>query len=148
MGGGSEGVEYVKGIFVVLEGGVLWRKYSEEWYSEECPFKPPPLFYLVFFLVVFASSSLAGIIVIVNKQVAHNIGLSHAFIFASGALLTASLLHIIPEALEVRPGFLPGAKSRRVLIDVATDRHTAGLQETSLAAGSAAHHPSFAVSSF
>ncbi len=41
---------------------------------------------------------------IANKRVAHSIGLSHAFIFASGALLTASLLHIIPEAIEVRGG--------------------------------------------
>lgn len=31
---------------------------------------------------------------------ANAIGLSHTFAFASGALLTASLLHIIPESLE------------------------------------------------
>ena len=35
-----------------------------------------------------------------NKRVANKIDLAHASIFATGALLTASLLHIIPEALE------------------------------------------------
>lgn len=44
--------------------------------------------------------SFAGLLVVVNKRVAYSIGLSHAFIFASGALLTAALLHIIPEAME------------------------------------------------
>lgn len=35
-----------------------------------------------------------------NKKVAHSIDLSNAFTFASGALLAASFLHIIPEAME------------------------------------------------
>lgn len=35
-----------------------------------------------------------------NKHVAHSIDLSNAFTFASGALLAASFLHIIPEAME------------------------------------------------
>lgn len=52
-----------------------------------------------------ASTSFAGLLVVTNKQVAYNIGLSHAFIFASGALLTVSLLHLIPEAMEVRASF-------------------------------------------
>lgn len=38
--------------------------------------------------------------VVASKHVANNVDLSHAFVFASGALLTAALLHIIPEALE------------------------------------------------
>ncbi|CAM9503065.1 unnamed protein product, partial [Ectocarpus fasciculatus] len=49
---------------------------------------------------VVSACSFAGLLVVVNKRVAYSIGLSHAFIFASGALLTAALLHIIPEALE------------------------------------------------
>ena len=44
--------------------------------------------------------SLAGLVVVMNKQVAHSIDLSNAFTFASGALLAASFLHIIPEAME------------------------------------------------
>lgn len=35
-----------------------------------------------------------------NGRVASNIDLSHACLFGSGALLTASLAHIVPEALE------------------------------------------------
>ncbi|CAM9362596.1 unnamed protein product [Scytosiphon promiscuus] len=50
--------------------------------------------------LVVSACSFTGIIVVINKRVAHSINLSHAFMFASGALLTASLLHIIPEALE------------------------------------------------
>ncbi|CAM9201633.1 unnamed protein product [Hapterophycus canaliculatus] len=50
--------------------------------------------------LLVSACSFAGIVVVINKQVAHNINLLHAFMFASGALLTASLLHIIPEALE------------------------------------------------
>ena len=61
------------------------------------PPSPPPLR-----LSTWAMISLAGVIVIINKRVAYNIGLNHAFLFASGALLTASLMHIVPESLEVR----------------------------------------------
>lgn len=50
--------------------------------------------------------SFVGLLVVVNKQVAYSIDLSHAFIFASGALLTVSLLHLVPEATEVRRRFL------------------------------------------
>ncbi|CAM9246506.1 unnamed protein product [Ectocarpus sp. 12 AP-2014] len=49
---------------------------------------------------VVSACSFAGLLVVANKRVAYSIGLSHAFIFASGALLTAALLHIIPEAME------------------------------------------------
>lgn len=59
------------------------------------PIAPRPLPHITAF------ASFTGLVVIVNKRVAHSIDLSHAFIFASGALLTASLLHIIPEAIEV-----------------------------------------------
>lgn len=52
-----------------------------------------------YFLLV-ATRSLAGIFAVINKRVAHNINLSNAFMFASGALLAASLLHIIPESME------------------------------------------------
>lgn len=48
----------------------------------------------------FICRSFTGLLVVINKRVANSIGLSHAFIFASGALLTASLLHIVPEAME------------------------------------------------
>lgn len=44
--------------------------------------------------------SLAGLVVVMNKKVAHSIDLSNAFTFASGALLAASFLHIITEAIE------------------------------------------------
>lgn len=47
-----------------------------------------------------ACHSLAGLVVVTNKQMAHSIDLSNAFTFASGALLAASFLHIIPEAME------------------------------------------------
>ncbi|CAN0283619.1 unnamed protein product [Ectocarpus sp. 6 AP-2014] len=50
--------------------------------------------------LVVSACSFAGIVVVASKHVANNIDLSHAFVFASGALLTAALLHIIPEALE------------------------------------------------
>ncbi|CAM9583299.1 unnamed protein product, partial [Hapterophycus canaliculatus] len=50
--------------------------------------------------LIVSACSFAGLLVVINKRVAYSISLSHAFIFASGALLTASLLHIIPEALE------------------------------------------------
>lgn len=53
-------------------------------------------------LVRCNAHSLTGLLIVANKRIAHRIGLSHAFLFASGALLTASLLHIIPEAMEVR----------------------------------------------
>lgn len=49
---------------------------------------------------LFFCRSLTGLLVVINKRVANGIGLSHAFIFASAALLTASLLHIVPEAME------------------------------------------------
>lgn len=51
-------------------------------------------------LAVFPLSSLAGLVLLVNKNVAHTIDLSQAFMFASAAILTASLMHIIPESLE------------------------------------------------
>ncbi|CAM9839785.1 unnamed protein product [Scytosiphon promiscuus] len=51
-------------------------------------------------ILVAVFFSFTGLLVVINERVARSIGLSHAFIFASGALLTASLLHIIPEALE------------------------------------------------
>lgn len=54
---------------------------------------PPPL-------VSLSRFSLAGLVVVMNKQVAHSIDLSNAFTSASGALLAASFLHIIPEAME------------------------------------------------
>ena len=44
--------------------------------------------------------SFVGLMVVASKRVANRIDVAHASIFASGALLTASLLHIIPEALE------------------------------------------------
>ena len=44
--------------------------------------------------------SLVGLLLLMCGRVAQTIDLSHASIFASGALLTASLMHIIPEALE------------------------------------------------
>ncbi|CAN0399444.1 unnamed protein product [Pylaiella littoralis] len=50
--------------------------------------------------LIVSACSFTGILVVMNKRVAHVISLSHAFIFASGALLAASLLHIIPEAME------------------------------------------------
>lgn len=37
---------------------------------------------------------------VASGRVAHNIDLSYAYVFASGALLTASMLHIVPEAME------------------------------------------------
>ncbi|CAN0484290.1 unnamed protein product [Ectocarpus sp. 12 AP-2014] len=50
--------------------------------------------------VLVSLCSFTGVLTIINQKVAHAIGLSHTFTFASGALLTASLLHIIPESLE------------------------------------------------
>ena len=50
-------------------------------------FLPPPL-------------SFAGLVLMMSGRVASNIDLSHACLFGSGALLTASLMHIVPEALE------------------------------------------------
>ncbi|CAN0309893.1 unnamed protein product, partial [Ectocarpus sp. 8 AP-2014] len=50
--------------------------------------------------VIVSLCSFTGILTIINQKVANAIGLSHTFTFASGALLTASLLHIIPESLE------------------------------------------------
>ena len=41
-----------------------------------------------------------GVFIVASDYVSKKIDLSHACIFAAGALLTASLLHIIPEALE------------------------------------------------
>ncbi|CBN78257.1 conserved unknown protein [Ectocarpus siliculosus] len=50
--------------------------------------------------VIVSLCSFTGILTIINQKVANAIGLSHTFTFASGALLTASLLHIVPESLE------------------------------------------------
>lgn len=36
----------------------------------------------------------------VSKRIASKINLSYAFLFASGALLTTAIVHIIPEAME------------------------------------------------
>ncbi|CAN0435516.1 unnamed protein product, partial [Laminaria digitata] len=44
--------------------------------------------------------SFVGIITVVSKRIASKINLSYAFLFASGALLTTAIVHIIPEALE------------------------------------------------
>ena len=41
-----------------------------------------------------------GVFIVASDYVLQKIDLSHACIFAAGALLTVSLLHIIPEALE------------------------------------------------
>ena len=41
-----------------------------------------------------------GLLLLISGRIAQTIDLSHASIFAAGALLTASLMHIIPEALE------------------------------------------------
>ncbi|CAN0433101.1 unnamed protein product, partial [Laminaria digitata] len=49
---------------------------------------------------VVSVCSFAGLLVMMSGRVAQSIDLSHASIFASGALLTASLAHIIPEAME------------------------------------------------
>eukprot|EP00903_Cladosiphon_okamuranus_P011545 g10869.t1 len=46
------------------------------------------------------ASGLTGIILVVSKYVSGNIDLSSAFALAAGALLAASFLHIIPEAME------------------------------------------------
>ncbi|CAN0468856.1 unnamed protein product, partial [Laminaria digitata] len=42
----------------------------------------------------------AGIITVVSNRIAHKINLPLAFLFASGALLTTSIVHVIPEAME------------------------------------------------
>lgn len=44
--------------------------------------------------------SFAGIFLLINKRIANGVDLSHAYMFATGAILTASLIHIIPESFE------------------------------------------------
>lgn len=44
--------------------------------------------------------SFAGIFLLINKRVANGVDLSHAYMFATGAILTAALIHIIPESFE------------------------------------------------
>lgn len=44
--------------------------------------------------------SFAGIFLLINKRVAAGVDLSYAYMFATGAILTAALIHIIPEAFE------------------------------------------------
>lgn len=64
----------------------------------------PPLLHpsLAFCVASPAVCSFVGLVIVANKQVACSIDLSHAFTFASGALLTVSLLSLVPEATEVR----------------------------------------------
>ncbi|CAN0447449.1 unnamed protein product [Ascophyllum nodosum] len=50
--------------------------------------------------LVISLCSLAGIIAVVSGCISNKINLSYACIFAAGALLAASLLHIVPESLE------------------------------------------------
>ncbi|CAN0339026.1 unnamed protein product, partial [Ascophyllum nodosum] len=50
--------------------------------------------------LVISLCSLAGIITVASGCISNKINISHAGIFAAGALLAASLLHIIPESLE------------------------------------------------
>ena len=64
-------------------------------------FSPHRLHPLTFCVALDYVRSFAGLLVVTNRQVACSIDLNHAFLFASGALLTASLLHLIPEAMEV-----------------------------------------------
>ncbi|CAM9304344.1 unnamed protein product [Ectocarpus sp. 13 AM-2016] len=45
-------------------------------------------------------TSFAGIFLLINKRIANGVDLSHAYMFATGAILTASLIHIIPESFE------------------------------------------------
>lgn len=45
-------------------------------------------------------NSFAGIVTVVSSRVAHKIDLPLAFLFASGALLTTAVVHIIPEAMQ------------------------------------------------
>ncbi|CAM9369523.1 unnamed protein product [Ectocarpus sp. 12 AP-2014] len=45
-------------------------------------------------------TSFAGIFLLINKRIANGIDLSHAYMFATGAVLTAALIHIIPESFE------------------------------------------------
>ena len=47
----------------------------------------------------FPPLSFAGLLLMTSGRIASNIDLSHACLFGSGALLTASLMHIVPEAL-------------------------------------------------
>lgn len=44
--------------------------------------------------------SFAGMFLLINKRIANGVDLSHAYMFATGAILTASLMHIIPESFE------------------------------------------------
>lgn len=44
--------------------------------------------------------SLVGLVIVASGHVSRKINISYACMFAAGALLTASFLHIIPEALE------------------------------------------------
>ena len=37
---------------------------------------------------------------LISKRVANGVDLSHAYMFATGAILTAALIHIIPESFE------------------------------------------------
>lgn len=63
---------------------------------------PPSVTSSLAFCVASPAGSLVGLLIVANKQVACSIDLSHAFTFASGALLTVSLLSLVPEATEVR----------------------------------------------
>lgn len=44
--------------------------------------------------------SFAGIFLITSKRIAKGVDLSQAYMFATGAILTAALMHIIPESFE------------------------------------------------
>lgn len=39
-------------------------------------------------------------VLLINKRIANGVDLSHAYMFATGAILTAALIHIIPESFE------------------------------------------------
>lgn len=60
---------------------------------------PPPSPALSRHLCLASSRSLVGIISVMSSRVAHLINLSLAFFFASGALLTTAVVHVIPEAM-------------------------------------------------
>ena len=72
--------------------------YSAPWYNS--PLLPRPILSGLSPCPDSCSLSLAGIITVVSGCISNKINLSHACIFAAGALLAASLLHIVPESLE------------------------------------------------
>ena len=60
----------------------------------------PNTYFCIFPCLDSCPLSLAGIITVASGCISNKINISHAGIFAAGALLAASLLHIIPESLE------------------------------------------------